>query len=69
MRRAGSKLPEGIRIDIPLSRQTIADYSGTTQYTVSRTLSVWEKNGWIKSGREQIVITNPHALVLFAEAG
>ncbi len=67
MRRAGSKTSSGIRIDIPLSRQNIADYSGTTLYTVSRTLSAWEKNGWIKSGREQIVVTDPHALVLFAE--
>jgi len=69
MRRAGSKVPSGIQIDIPLSRQNIADYSGTTLYTVSRTLSVWEKHGWIKSGREQIVITDPHALVQFTETG
>jgi CRP-like cAMP-binding protein len=69
MRRAGSKTSEGIRIDIPLSRQNIADYSGTTLYTVSRTLSAWEKKGWIHSGREQIVITDPHALVQFAETG
>jgi len=69
MQRAGSKTPEGIHIDIPLSRQNIADYSGTTLYTVSRTLSAWEKNGWIKSGREQIVVTDPHALVQFAETG
>jgi len=69
MRRAGSKSPEGIRIDIPLSRQNIADYSGTTLYTVSRTLSAWEKKGWVASGREQILITDPHALVQFAESG
>jgi CRP-like cAMP-binding protein len=69
MRRAGSKTSEGIRIDIPLSRQNIADYSGTTLYTVSRTLSAWEKKGWIHSGREQIVVTDPHALVQFAETG
>ena len=69
MQRAGSKTRDGIRIDIGLSRQNIADYSGTTLYTVSRTLSAWEKNGWVKSGREQIVITNPHALVQFAETG
>ncbi len=69
MRRAGSKTSEGIHIDIPLSRQNIADYSGTTLYTVSRTLSAWEKKGWIHSGREQIVITDPHALVQFAETG
>ena len=67
MRRAGSKTLSGIQIDIPLSRQNIADYSGTTLYTVSRTLSAWEKKGWIKSGRKQIVITNPHALVQFSE--
>jgi CRP-like cAMP-binding protein len=67
MQRAGAKTPEGIQINIPLSRQNIADYSGTTLYTVSRTLSVWEKKGWIRSGREKVVITNPHALVLFAE--
>ncbi|MCF8127709.1 MAG: Crp/Fnr family transcriptional regulator [Deltaproteobacteria bacterium] len=69
MRRAGVKTGSGIQIDIPLSRQNIADYSGTTLYTVSRTLSAWEKIGWIKSKREQIVITDPHALVQFAENG
>ena len=69
MRRAGSKIPDGIQIDIPLSRQNIADYSGTTLYTVSRTLSAWEKNGWVKSRRKQIVVTDPHALVRFAESG
>lgn len=67
MQRAGAKSSEGIRIDIPLSRQNIADYSGTTLYTVSRTLSNWEKKGWIKSGRENIIIKDLHALVLFAE--
>ena len=69
MRRAGVKTSEGISIDIPLSRQNIADYAGTTLYTVSRTLSVWEKQGWIHSGREKIVVTDPHALVQFAETG
>jgi len=69
MRRAGLETEDGVRIDIPLSRQNIADYSGTTLYTVSRTLSAWEKNGWIKSGREKIVITDPHALVRFSETG
>ena len=69
MRRAGSKTSRGIRINIPLSRQNIAEYSGTTLYTVSRTLSAWEKRGWVQSSREQILITDPHALVLFSETG
>ncbi len=67
MRRAGKKTKEGVRIDIPLSRQNIADYCGTTLYTASRMLSVWEKRGWIKSGREQIIITDSHAIEMFAE--
>jgi CRP/FNR family transcriptional regulator, nitrogen oxide reductase regulator len=69
MRSAGVKTPEGIRIDLPLSRQNIAEFSGTTLFTVSRTLSVWVKNGWISSGREKITIIDPHSLVLFSENG
>ena len=69
MRWKGVKQNNGILIEIPLSRQNIADYSGTTLYTVSRTLSGWEKKNWIKSGREKIIVTDPHALVAFAEAG
>lgn len=69
MTRSGVKTDQGIEINIPLSRQNIADYSGTTLHTVSRTLSSWEKIGWVKSGRQHIVITNPHELVMFAENG
>lgn len=67
MQRAGQKTADGIWINIPLSRQSIADYAGTTLFTASRTLSGWEKNNWIKSGKERIVVVNPHALVLLAE--
>jgi len=67
MQRAGSRRADGTLIELPLSRQSIADYSGTTLYTVSRTLSSWEKNGWVQSGRERVLITDPHALVKFAE--
>lgn len=67
MRKAGVKTSEGIHIDMLLSRENIADYSGTTLYTVSRTLSSWEKKGWIISRREKVIIKDPHALVLFAE--
>lgn len=67
MQGAGKKTDGGIEIDIPLTRQNIADYSGTTLHTVSRTLSAWDKNGWVKSGRRRITITNPHELVMFTE--
>jgi CRP-like cAMP-binding protein len=67
MQRAGSRRADGVLIELPLSRQSIADYSGTTLYTVSRTLSSWGKKGWIRSGRERVLITDPHALVKFVE--
>lgn len=69
MKQSGRKTDKGILIDFRLSRQDLADYTGTTLYTVSRTLSNWEKKGWIASGRERIVVADPHALVSFAETG
>ena len=69
MKQSGRKTNEGILIDFRLSRQELANYTGTTLYTVSRILSIWEKSGWIKSGRERVTVTDPHALVTFAEKG
>ncbi|EFK09969.1 cyclic nucleotide-binding domain protein [delta proteobacterium NaphS2] len=69
MRRSGRKTHEGVVIDFRLSRQDLADYTGATLYTVSRILSAWEKKGWISSGREKIMVNDPHALVAFADNG
>ncbi len=41
--------------------------TGTTVFTVSRLLSAWEERGILKSGRQHIVLTKPHALVAIAE--
>jgi len=69
MRHAGHKTKDGIRIDLPLTRQELAEYTGTTLFTVSRTLKGWERRGWILSGRGRITISDPHALVHFSEQG
>ncbi|MBN2061613.1 MAG: Crp/Fnr family transcriptional regulator [Deltaproteobacteria bacterium] len=69
MKQSGRAIDEGILIDFRLSRQDLADYTGATLYTVSRTLSSWEQRGWIVSGRERIVVADPHALVAFSETG
>lgn len=66
-RQTGRKVSEGVLIDLTLSRQDLAQMTGTTLYTVSRTLSQWENMGLIKSGREQIIIRFPHGLVTIAE--
>ena len=67
MRQVGRKTAEGILVDLPLSRQDLAEMTGTTLYTTSRTLSRWEKAGWIRAGREEVVLLEPHALVTIAE--
>ena len=67
MKRGGKKVSAGILIDFPLSRQDIAEFSGTTLYSVSRTLSSWEKQGWVKTSREKIIVSDSHALISISE--
>lgn len=55
------------QIELPLSQQDIAEAAGSTIFTVSRTLSEWEKRGLIETGRGRIVMRNPHGLVEIAE--
>lgn len=64
---AGQKVEGGVLIDLPLSRQDLAEMTGTTLYTVSRILSRWEADGLVESGRERILIRRPHGLVAIAE--
>jgi len=66
-RQSGRKTGEGVLIDLPLSRQDLAEMTGTTLYTVSRMLKEWEKNGLIQSKRQQVIIKFPHGLVSIAE--
>jgi CRP-like cAMP-binding protein len=65
--QSGKKVDEGVLIDMPLTRQDVAEMSGTTLYTVSRTLSEWERNGLLQIGRERVVVRDPHGLVRIAD--
>ena len=67
VRQAGRKVPEGVEIDFPITRQELAEMSGSTLHTVSRTLSAWEHKGVLESTRRHIVVCKPHALVAMAE--
>lgn len=64
----GRKVDSGIEIDFPMTRQNIADMTGTTLHTVSRLLSAWEKDGIVASERKKITVTAPHRLVLLSGA-
>ncbi len=63
---AGKKLPWG-GIEISISRQDLAQMSGTTIFTVSRIFSKWEEQALIEAGRERVVICKPHRLVSIAD--
>jgi CRP-like cAMP-binding protein len=66
--QAGRKTETGIEIDFPISRQDIAEMTGTTLHTVSRILSAWEQQGLIaSSGRQRITLSHPQGLVEIAE--
>jgi CRP-like cAMP-binding protein len=67
VRQTGRRVEDGVLIDLPLSRQDLADMTGTTLYTVSRVLSEWESRGILESGREKVLVKQPHALVAIAE--
>lgn len=66
-RQAGKRVPEGVLLDLPLSRQDLGELTGTTLYTVSRILSRWEQEGLITTGRERVIVRKPHGLVAIAE--
>jgi CRP/FNR family transcriptional regulator, nitrogen oxide reductase regulator len=66
-KQSGRKLDHGIEIDFPISRQDIAQMTGTTLHTVSRILSGWEQAGLVESGRQRIVLRKPHKIFVLAE--
>lgn len=65
--QSGRRVEEGVLIDLPLSRQDLAEMIGATLFTVSRFLSQWESHGLVVLGRERVIIRYPHGLVNIAE--
>ncbi|MBC7281607.1 Crp/Fnr family transcriptional regulator [Hoeflea sp.] len=65
--QSGRKTEHGVEIDFPISRQDIAEMTGSTLHTVSRLMSAWEEEGIVRSGRQKVTVTDPHALMLVAE--
>jgi CRP/FNR family transcriptional regulator, nitrogen oxide reductase regulator len=53
---------EALRIAHPITRQELAEMTGTTLFTVSRTLSDWESRGFITPIDGRIHITAPARL-------
>ena len=67
LNQAGRKTPQGVEIDFPVTREDIAEMTGTTLHTVSRTMSGWQQRGLVVCGRRRITVCDPHRLFLLAE--
>lgn len=65
--QSGKKIEQGIEISFPITRQDVAEMTGTTLHTVSRILSAWESRGLVEGGRQRIVLKDPHKLYVLAE--
>lgn len=52
---------------LSLSRQDLAEMTGTTLFTVSRILSQWEQQGLVETGREKVMIRDAQGLTTIAE--
>jgi CRP-like cAMP-binding protein len=59
----GKQSPQGIIIDLPLSREGIANYIGLTRETVSRKMSSMQDQGLIEMiGNKKVLLLNRTAL-------
>ena len=67
IQQAGQRTAEGVTVNMPLSRQDLAELTGTTLYTVSRTLTRWQSQGLVKTGRQRLTVLKPHPLVAIAD--
>lgn len=65
--QAGRNEAGGIRIDFPITRQDIAEMTGTTLHTVSRILSAWEGRNLVEGGRQKLLVRDVAGLRLLAD--
>ena len=64
----GKPHPEGIMIELPLTREGIANYIGLTRETVSRKMSLLQDEGVIEmNGNKKVLLLNRSALEHLAE--
>jgi CRP-like cAMP-binding protein len=55
-------------IEVSLSREELAQMTGTTLFTISRLLSKWGEEGFVVPRREAVVVLDPRKLKKVCEA-
>jgi CRP-like cAMP-binding protein len=62
MHQGGRPAPDGVLIPHLLTRQELAELTGTTLYTVSRLLSKWQADGVLRSSGRRLIVRSPPRL-------
>ncbi|MDO1559529.1 Crp/Fnr family transcriptional regulator [Brevundimonas sp. 2R-24] len=65
--QAGRPTPQGTEIDFPITRQELAEMTGSTLHTVSRTLAAWDQAGVTASARRRVIVRDRAALQAMAD--
>jgi len=61
LKHVGKRSPDGI--EVALSREELAQMTGTTLFTISRLLSKWGEEGFVLPRREAVLIRDPDRLI------
>jgi len=64
--KVGEQQADRLLIQLPLSRQDLAEMTGTTVETASRVMSQFQKEGLIDTGRQWVAITDEAGLAKMA---
>ena len=64
----GRPVQGGVHVAMPLTRQELADLTGTTIETAIRTMSRWQKDGVVRTEKDGFVILDRPALESAAES-
>lgn len=67
LKQVGKQSPGGI--EVSLSREELAQMTGTTLYTISRLLSRWGEEGFLQPRREAVIIRDPGRLLHLGDEG
>jgi CRP/FNR family transcriptional regulator len=63
LKESGKKAVDGVILELPLNREEMGNYIGTTRETISRKLAAMQDEGILEfEGNKKIIIKNLHAL-------
>jgi CRP-like cAMP-binding protein len=65
--RYGMPADDGVRIDVPLTQDELADWIAVSRPAVARALAELRAAGLVTTGRRSLSVTDPVALRAYAE--